>query len=282
MSGRRKSKKNLQRSEASSARMGRRSTDPVGESGAAASGEVPTAPSGSGNGNVELYSAGPGSADPGERQLGRRNGDATDSGWSGATASNSQENGHVEQSGNNRPGRIRDDRRVVNNLADTEKRSTGDDVRRDELASDISTGQRDRPLRLLKAEWFDVPHYWPKVEHWLAAAVAHNAIAWIASDVRHELMFRRMQLWLALDGDAPVACAVTRIDDGPRARICNVLLIGGVHIDEWLIFEEDMCRWARSIGAVALEGPGRRGWERKVKSRGWRPVWTIYRKLLQD
>jgi len=234
--------------------MGRRSTDPVGESGAAASGEVPTAPSGSGNGNVELYSAGPGSADPGERQLGRRNGDATDSGWSGATASNSQENGHVEQSGNNRPGRIRDDRRVVNNLADTEKRSTGDDV----------------------------PHYWPKVEHWLAAAVAHNAIAWIASDVRHELMFRRMQLWLALDGDAPVACAVTRIDDGPRARICNVLLIGGVHIDEWLIFEEDMCRWARSIGAVALEGPGRRGWERKVKSRGWRPVWTIYRKLLQD
>jgi hypothetical protein len=282
MSGRRKSKKNLQRSKASSARMGRRSTDPVGESGAAASGAVATASSRSGNGNVELYSAGPGSVDLGERQLGRRNGDATDSGWPGATAGNSQENGHVEQSGDNRPGRIGDDRRVVNNLADTEKRSTGDDVRRDELAPNISTGERDSPLKLLQVEWFNVPHYWPKVEHWVAAALACNSIGWEPSDIRIALLRKSMQLWLALDGDEPVGSAVTCVEDGPRARICQIMLIGGEGLDNWLIFEEDVCKWARSIGAAALEGPGRRGWERKVKSRGWRPVWTIYRKLLQD
>lgn len=137
-------------------------------------------------------------------------------------------------------------------------------------------------MRPYLAQWYDVPHYWPQIEDWIAAALAHGSICWTPGDIRDALVWRKMRLWLALEGDAAKACAVTRLDRGPRALVCTVMLIGGDDMNGWLMFEGDIAKWAADQGADALEGPGRKGWERVVKSKGWVPVWTVYRKMLRD
>jgi hypothetical protein len=135
---------------------------------------------------------------------------------------------------------------------------------------------------LKRCEWYDVPHYWPQVEALIKAALAHGSIAWAPTDIYAMLLARQMQLWLALSGEEVVACAVTRIDAYPQAKVCALLLIGGTELDSWLHFSDDIAAWAKGKGCDAMEGPGRRGWERKARHLGWRPVWTVYRKMLDD
>ena len=135
-------------------------------------------------------------------------------------------------------------------------------------------------MKLKRAEWYEVPHYWPQVETLVASALRHGGIGFRPEDIYRGLLSRGMQLWLALDGEAIRAMAVTHIQVYPRARTCVVMLVGGTGIDRWIDFEADLCAWAVSQGCVAMEGLGRRGWGRKVADQGWREVWILYRKRL--
>lgn len=280
MSGRRKSKKGLPKSTPGSSRVGRRKAGPFGEGYSATTGTVSPASDRSRGGDSGLHDAGPGLDDPGRRQFGQCDGDIADGGGTGAAAGDRQENGQLEQAGHHRPSGIGDNRRVNDDLADTRECDTGDGERRDQLASSIGIGERDGALRLVQAPWYDVPHYWPQIEEGVQKALSHGSIAWTAEEIRATLMRRASQLWLALNDDRVAAFAITELQVFPRIRVLFVMLIGGQGMDAWLHFEAKICEWGKEMGCVAVEGPGRRGWERKMKSRGWAPVWTVFRKML--
>lgn len=120
------------------------------------------------------------------------------------------------------------------------------------------------------------------VERHIAAALSHGSIAWLPSDIYALLLSRHLRLWLALSEGEVLACAVSMIQEYPRAKVCALLLVGGEKLDQWLHFSDDIAAWAKSQGCTALEGPGRKGWERAAKSLGWKPVWTVYRRMLDD
>lgn len=126
-----------------------------------------------------------------------------------------------------------------------------------------------------------MPHYWPFVEKWVAAALEGRSITHTPQDMYDGCLGGRMVLWLAVR-DEPVACAISCIESYARATICTVHVIGGKGIEDWLYFEAAVCRWAKQRGCIAIEGPGRKGWERKIKHFGYAPVYSVYRKMLED
>jgi len=135
-------------------------------------------------------------------------------------------------------------------------------------------------MRLKKATWYEIPTYWPLVEHWVVAALEGRCIAYTSADLYAECLARELQLWLALEDETPQAVAITRLDVSERAKVCTVLVTSGEEMTAWLHFEADVAAWAAAQDCDAVEAWGRKGWERPLKSRGYTPVYTIYRKPL--
>lgn len=137
---------------------------------------------------------------------------------------------------------------------------------------------RERNLALKRCEWYEVPHYWDDIEKWIVSALANgNSLTLTEQDIYDQLLARKMQLWLAI-WDRPAACAVTKISRHKRVTICEMLIVGGAAIREWLHFEKAVAEWAKEQGCDVIEGSGRPGWERKAKD--YKPVYTVFRKVL--
>jgi len=136
-------------------------------------------------------------------------------------------------------------------------------------------------MKLIEARWCDVPHYWPFIEDWVREALAHGDMAFWPEDIRAACMQKQMALWIAETEKGEVrACAVTAPQVYPRLRSLAVLIIGGVGMKDWLHLTEEVEGKARDRGFEAVEGPGREGWERVMAPKGYRPVFTVYRKML--
>lgn len=118
------------------------------------------------------------------------------------------------------------------------------------------------------------PKAWPLIENWVSAALEKSKADCTAKDVREQLADRRMQLWLAWEGDRAKGCCVTELVNTARGRICNLVAVGGIDFAEWRALIEDIKAWARANGCVCLEASGRAGWERLVGDDGWKKVRT--------
>lgn len=134
-------------------------------------------------------------------------------------------------------------------------------------------------MKLLLVEWDEVPRYWPAIEAWVGLAL-RRSLVYAAPDILRLLLQGEMQLWIAADGGTVCACAVTEIRRCPRSTLCVFVVVGGRGIDEWIGFEAGIAAWAKRKGCRAIEGSGRRGWERQMKDDGYVPVFTVYRKVL--
>lgn len=135
-------------------------------------------------------------------------------------------------------------------------------------------------MKLILVEWDDVPRYWPHIEHWMELGL-EVSLAYRPPDILFSLLLGQRQLWIAEDETGEVfAFTVTEILNTPRAKILWSLVTGGKKIDAWVHFEGAISEWARKLGCKAFEGPGRKGWERKMEKFGFVPVFQIFRKML--
>ena len=110
----------------------------------------------------------------------------------------------------------------------------------------------------------------PIVAPMLEPAVARSDGHWAIWDVAAALASGSMHLWLALDGDEPVAACTTAVVTYPRARVLQIVFMGGRHLDrmlELLPFFEDH---ARVMQCAQVEEWGRPGWQGVLKAAGWR------------
>ena len=131
-------------------------------------------------------------------------------------------------------------------------------------------------MNLILVEWNDAPKYWTQIEKWVEDAL-ESSLGYRAHDILLNVVKGDMQLWLAEENGIQ-ACAVTQLLQYPRARICSVVVIAGKEMDNWIHFETDVLRWAKEMGCKAIEGKGRKGWERKMAASGYVPVFVVYRK----
>lgn len=148
------------------------------------------------------------------------------------------------------------------------------------MAADLGDRQRDGALTLKRAEWYEIPHYWPSIRVNVEAALAGRSIIHTAEDLYAGCLKRVMTLWLALDGDEPKGVAIALVERHARATICVILVLAGEPMADWIDFEPDICAWAKGQGCDAIEAAGRKGWERRVADLGYKPAYVIYRKGL--
>ena len=78
-----------------------------------------------------------------------------------------------------------------------------------------------------------------------------------------EILMDRAQLW---DNDGGMI--VTTVCDDSTGTTVSFWIAAG-DLDSVLELSDEVCEWARSIGAIQVVMTGRRGWERVLASRGW-------------
>jgi hypothetical protein len=109
-----------------------------------------------------------------------------------------------------------------------------------------------------------LPPVWSRTVDLLDKAVSAGGYDWC--EVSEDLLSGRAQLWLTLD-PVPVAAMVTRRD----GDTLEVWLAGGAVLRTSVPFLETAIRAAQDDGATNGRIIGRKGWQRVLRSYGWRP-----------
>lgn len=117
----------------------------------------------------------------------------------------------------------------------------------------------------------NVGYVWHDVKTWISEALEKGNATIDADYVYDRLSDAYMQMWVVVDeqGD-PVAAYVTQIDDGPVAKTCDVVALGGNGVDGWLdrvITSLEL--FAEYNGCTYLSMEGRRGWLKKLGKYNW-------------
>lgn len=97
-------------------------------------------------------------------------------------------------------------------------------------------------------------------------------------DVEADVLASNAYLWLAIDNDAILAAAVTKVTNEPLGRLCTIVACGGYDWDRFGRLIEGLEKYAKSEGCTAMEICGRPGWSRRLKD--YRTVKIVIRKEL--
>ena len=122
----------------------------------------------------------------------------------------------------------------------------------------------------------DIAVLWPVVAPWIAGALPYAKGRWTLASLCRDLSVGLKRLWLVFKEKAPIACFVTCNTTFPGARVCTILIAGGIDSDSWvgpgLVEVEEA---ARKEGCGQVEIIGRAGWERKCPSYTKAGVWLV-------
>lgn len=104
-----------------------------------------------------------------------------------------------------------------------------------------------------------------------------------ADDVLAQAKRCDAQLWGYYDGENLRGAVATRVHATTAGRFCNLWVCVGFDADDLIdgVLSE-IETWARSVGCHALEIVGRRGWERRLKGRGFEKTAVVLEKRLAE
>lgn len=123
----------------------------------------------------------------------------------------------------------------------------------------------------------EVAANWHFAEPWVRSAVEAAALLETVDSYLARCLAQTAQLWLIRD-DCVIGAAITEVYDSPKGLTCAVPVVGAVSLDDIGPAFEEIEAWARAEGCVRLEGCGRPGWPRALKSRGWRLLSVVVEK----
>ena len=84
-------------------------------------------------------------------------------------------------------------------------------------------------------------------------------------------------LWIIVENDDIIGALTTRIVVYPNRRSMSIDWLGGTRLEELLpLFHPVMAQYAKDNRCSHLEGHGRGGWARKLKSYGWKTDHIVY------
>lgn len=102
---------------------------------------------------------------------------------------------------------------------------------------------------------------WPHARHLVKRAMDRTKLGNFA-DIEREVLGGLQMLWLAWNGTAIEAAAVTRLVDINHERICIIVACGGNNRARWLPLIAGIEQFARDEGCAAVRIIGRKGWQR--------------------
>jgi hypothetical protein len=126
-----------------------------------------------------------------------------------------------------------------------------------------------------------VTDLWPRVAPLVERAVAEGPRDYETDDYLAACTAADMQLWLIFADADLVGAAITALHTFPRGRVVHIEIIAGDGMADWLAsLDDELSRWAASLGARALTGYGRKGWQRVAPRLGYRVAGHPMRKDL--
>ena len=122
-----------------------------------------------------------------------------------------------------------------------------------------------------------VSEFWPHVAPLIRTAMERGAITDFR-DVADAVFTGRALVWIAWDGMAIKAAAVTQLSTAGGARFCTIVACGGNGRNEWMPLLAGLERYAKTENCKAMRIFGRRGWERVLPD--YKPARVLLEKEL--
>ena len=120
---------------------------------------------------------------------------------------------------------------------------------------------------------------WPVAAKLMESAIEYTEGDSLMSDYLDAIIKDTMQLWGIWLDDRMVAAAVTQICHYPQCKALHGLLIGGGEMDKWMRdLDAALMAFARDAGCKKFFVFGRRGWEPKLKTLGYKQSYVALSK----
>jgi hypothetical protein len=125
-----------------------------------------------------------------------------------------------------------------------------------------TTSSKADPVQLICVDPIGVPIVWPMVSSHIGAAILRGGNLSSFQAMAQDVFNGRALLWVAWDGIAFIAAAVTHVGDINGVRIGIVMALGGRGIPRfgWMLAELE--KYFVQCGCVRSRICGRRGWLR--------------------
>lgn len=120
------------------------------------------------------------------------------------------------------------------------------------------------------------------IEPLLEKALRYSLGEYLPQDILDYAADGRMQLWIASENLQLIGCVVTELLNFPRKSVCNVVVVAGENLEQWMYGYELIEQWAATMGIDEIRGYGRTGWERLMKPQGFNKAYTVMTKELHD
>lgn len=99
---------------------------------------------------------------------------------------------------------------------------------------------------------------------WIEAALNNSARSHTFDNVVELVLKGDAHLWSSANG-----CMVTLFVEYPLSRTCHIWLLGGDFEQVYTDHAEALDKWAKENRCDQIVVNGRKGWERKLKDRGY-------------
>jgi len=103
---------------------------------------------------------------------------------------------------------------------------------------------------------------------WIEAALDRGGNTHLFEDIVSAVKAGAMQFWPAED-----ACAITEIVAYPRKKALHIFLAGG-NMDTIVDMDDSAVFFAKQNGCSHMSIAGRKGWQRILQDKGYKPVLT--------
>jgi hypothetical protein len=105
---------------------------------------------------------------------------------------------------------------------------------------------------------------WARCRHWIEAAIEHSSGLLSIEDVERSIEAGNMQFW-----PGKACAAVTEVAVYPQSKHLMIVLAGG-NMEEIISMIPSFKWFGAAHGCTKLVEAGRPGWERVLRSRGWK------------
>lgn len=122
--------------------------------------------------------------------------------------------------------------------------------------------------------------FWHYVRPMLRSAAHRSSGKYLVEDILRDIRRHENQVWgCAVDG-LVVATGLTQIVNFPRKRICRIIAVEGRDHAAWLDLIDVLAVWAKAEGCAALEPVCRPGWEKPLRTKGFRKTHILLERQL--
>jgi hypothetical protein len=109
-------------------------------------------------------------------------------------------------------------------------------------------------MKVARALPTEVLMVWEQVRPLLAEAFQFETHTYGVDDLLDPLLSQEAQLWAAMKNGEIVGALVTSIEQGPKAKVCNIMHFGGKDVEGWIDeMDKALVDFCKENGCVSYE-----------------------------